>query len=170
MKIVCQHLYELAEVNALVGDIIEYSLVAVALIFDISYLHLQSEVLCNLPALNHCSVLATLCLVVFLHVDRLCYAIHTLDVVSRTEVCLLHLHRHQSPGECHHANVVSGICLHCHYIALLQVKVVDVMVVALSGVFELYLHKVGSLCVARNVSQPVECVQLFVRTVHSSVT
>ena len=35
-----QHLDELAKVDALVGDIVEYGLVAVALVLDIAYLHL----------------------------------------------------------------------------------------------------------------------------------
>lgn len=41
---ISKHLDELTEVNSLIGDIIEYSLVAITLILYVSDFHFQSEV------------------------------------------------------------------------------------------------------------------------------
>ena len=47
-------------------------------------------------------------------------------------------------------------------VAFLQVQLVHIMVVALTGVLELHFHKVCGIDVARHVSQPVVSVQLTV--------
>ncbi len=83
MECVGKHLDELTEVNALVGDVVEYRLVAVALILHVAYLHLQTEVFSYLTALYHCAVFAALRFVVLVDVHGLGYAIDALDVVSR---------------------------------------------------------------------------------------
>ena len=82
MEGVSQNLDELSEVNALVGDIVEYRLVAVALILHVAYLHLQSEVLCYLTALYHGAVFAAFCLIILVHVGWLRNAIDALYFVG----------------------------------------------------------------------------------------
>ena len=151
MKGLCQHLDELAEVYALVGDVVEYGLVAVALIFHVTYLHLEPQVFGYLSALYHGAVLAALCLAILVHVDGLGDAVDAAYVVCRLQVGLLQLQLYQSAGEGHHSDVVAGVCLYRHGVALLQFQVVHVVVVALAGVLELYFHQVGLLVVAGDV-------------------
>ena len=170
MEGVGEDLDELAEIHTLIGDVIENRLVAVALVFHVANLHLQSEVFGNLPALDHRVMLAGLSLLAFLDVDGLGDAIHTLDLVHRLEVRLLHLEFHQSAGERHHTDVMSGVRLHGNHIALLQVEVVHIVVISLSGVLELHLHEVGAFIVSRNVGKPVVGVQLSVLPSHGTAT
>ena len=86
-----QVLDELAEVHALVGNIVEDGLVAVALVFHVADFHLQSQSLGYLPAFNHGGVLPTLGLAVFVHVDFLGNAIDALNVVGTFQVGFLYL-------------------------------------------------------------------------------
>ena len=162
MEGVGKHLDELTEVDALVGDVVEYRLVAVALILYVANLHLQTEILGYLAALYHRAVFAALCFVVLVDVHGFGYAVDALDVVSRLEVGFLQLQLHQSAGERNGAYVVTRACLYRHDVALVQVDIVDVVVVTLARVLELHLHEVGVLVVARYVVQPVVGVQLHV--------
>ena len=86
-----EHLDELSEIHALVGDIIEYRLVAVALVFHVANLHLQSEILGYLSALYHRVVFPALGLAKLVHVGGTCNAVDASDVVGRLEVGLLDL-------------------------------------------------------------------------------
>ena len=164
----CQVFNQLAEVHALVGDIIEDGLLAVALIFHVANLHLQTQVLGNLTTLNHRLVLASLGLVIFVHVHLAGQAIHALNLLAALQVGLLHLQGHQSSCQCHHADVVTRAGLHGHDVAFLQWQVVHVVIVAFAGVLKLHLHQVGRLSVARHVGQPVVGVQLAVLSSHGS--
>lgn len=65
-----QHLYKLTEVYTLVGYVIEYRLVAVALIFDIAYLHLQMQILGYLAGADHSVDLAGLGLLKLLDIGQ----------------------------------------------------------------------------------------------------
>ena len=56
----CKVFDELAEIHAFVRNIVEYCLVAIALLLHVAYLHLQSESLGYLSALYHCGVFACL--------------------------------------------------------------------------------------------------------------
>ena len=162
-----QILDELTEVYALVGNIVEDGLVAVALIFYIAYLHLQSQILGYLATLNHRGMLPGLGFLVFLHVHLTRYAVDALDVVGTLQVGFLQLQIHQPSGQRHHADVMTRVGFYGHDVALLQIQFVDVMVVAFAGVLELHFHEVGSVHVARHVGQPVVGVQLTVLTAHS---
>ena len=157
-----KHLDELTEVDALVGDVVEYSLVAVALILHVANLHLQTEVLGYLSALNHGAVFAAFRLVVFVDVHGFSNAIYALYVVSRLEVGFLQLQLHQASGERNRTDVVTRTCLNRHDIALVQVDVVDVVVVTLARVLELHLHEVGGFCITRDVCQVIVRIQLFI--------
>ena len=163
----CQVLDELAEVHSLVGDIVEDGLVAVALILHVAYLHLQSQPLGYLPALNHRVVFACLGLMIFLHVHLSSVAIDAPDVVGRFQVGLLHLQLHEPSGERDDPNVVSGVCFHGHDVALAELQVVHIVVVTFACVLELHLHEVGRLVVSRHVGKVVVGIELTVLTTTS---
>ena len=151
---------ELAEVHALVGDVVEYGFLPVALILHVANLHVESEALGYLSALYHGLVLAGLCLPVLVHVYLPCQAVDALNVVGRFQVGLLHLQLYEAACQSDHADVVAGACLNGHYVALFQRQVVHVVVVSLPGVLELHLHEVGGVLVSWHVGQPVVGVKL----------
>ena len=165
-----QILDELAEVHTLVGDVVEDGLVAVSLILHVADFHLQSEVLGNLSALYHRAVLAPFGLLVFLHIRILGDSVDALDVVGTFQVCLFHLQFHQSPSECHHADVVSRTGFHGHPVAFFQVEFIVVVVIPFSRILELHFHKVGVVGIARHVVQPVVGVQLVVLPTAAAAT
>ena len=153
---------ELSEVYPFVGNVIEDSLVAIALIFHVADFHLQSQVFGNLPALNHGSMLSAFRLVVFIHVHLLGQSVHAFDIVGRFNVGLFQLQFHQSSSERNHAYVVPRTCLHGHDVAFFQVEVVHIVVITLSGVFKLHFHQVCRLIVSRHICQVVVGVQLLI--------
>ena len=148
---VSQHLDELSEVHSFVGDIVEDGLVAVALIFHVTNLHLQFQVFCNLAALNHGAVFAAFGFEILVHIHLFRMAIDAFDVVWRLDVHLFQLQFHKSARECHHSDVVSGAGLHGNDVAFLEVQVVDVVIITFARVLELHLHQVGVFCVSRDV-------------------
>ena len=158
----CQVLDELAEVHTLVGNIVEDGFVAVALIFHVADFHVQSQVLGNLPALYHGTVLTAFGFVIFLHVHGFGNTVDALDVVGRFQIGFFHLQLHQSSCQGHHTDIVSGVSLHRHNVTFLQIQVVHVVIIAFAGILKLNLHQVGALCIAGNVGQPVVGVQLVV--------
>ena len=166
MECVGQNLDQLAEIHTFVGYIIEDCLVAVALILHVTNLHLQSQVLCYLSALNHCGVLAPLSLAAFVQVGLARYTVYAPYLVGRLQIGFLYLHLHEPSRERHHTDVVSRISFYSHNVALLQVKTVHIVVVTLAGVLELHLNQVGAELVSRHVGQPVVCVQLAVLPSH----
>ena len=153
---------QLAEIHTLVSNIIEDGFVAVALILHITDFHVQPQVLCYLTALNHGTVLTSLGLVVFIHVNGFGNTVDALNVISRFQVGLFHLQAHQTAGQRHHADIVTGIGLNSHNVAFLQVQVVHIVVVTLAGILKLNLHQVGALGIARHIGQPVVGVQLVI--------
>ena len=90
---------KLSEVDTLVSDVIENRFIAVPLVFYVANLHLQSQSLGNLAALNHRGMLTTLGLLVFFHIYRACQAVDTTDIFSRFEICLLHLDGGQATSQ-----------------------------------------------------------------------
>ena len=169
MEGVSQNLDELSEVNALVSDVVEYGLVAVALILHVAYLHLQPEVFGYLTALYHCAVFAALCLIILVHICRLGDAIDALYLVWRLQIGFLHLQLYKASGQRHNTDVVSRVCFNSHGIAFLKVKVIDIVIVTLACVLELHLYEIGILLVARHVIQPVVGVELSVLPAASAV-
>ncbi len=153
---------ELAEVDALVGDIVEDGLLTIALILDVANLHLQSEALGYLAALDHGLVLTCLGFAELVHVGLAGEAVDALDIVSRLEVGLLYLEVDEATSERDNADVVTRAGLDGHDVAFLQGEVVDVVVVAFARVLELHLDEVGGLSIARHVGQPVVGVELSV--------
>ena len=162
MEGIGKNLDELAEVHTFVSDVIEDSLVAVSLIFYITYFHLQSEIFGNLAALDHGAVFTALSLLAFVKIHLLGDTVDTLDIILRLEVCLLNLEFYQSSGQCNHTDVVTRVSLYRHYIALLQVEVIYIVVISLTGILELYLHEVSTFSIAGYIGKPVVCVELSV--------
>ena len=166
----CKVFDQLAEVHTLVSNIVENSLVAVALIFHITNLHLQTEPQGYLTTLNHRGMLTALGLMILLHIHRTGNAVDTLDIVGTLEVSLLELQLHQSARQCNHTDVVSWVGFYSHDIAFLQFEVVHIMIIALTGMLELNLNQIGGIDITWNISQPVVGVQLFVLSPHCLMT
>ena len=91
MKRLGKHLDELTEVHTSVGNVIEDGLVAVALIFHISYLHFQSQVLGYLSTAYHGIVFQSLGLLVFFHVGRACLSVDAPYFLVTLQIGLFHL-------------------------------------------------------------------------------
>ena len=130
------------------------------MILHVADFHLQLQILGNLSRLDHRAVFAGFGLFVLLQVSRSRLAVDTAHLNALLQVGLLHLEQHQAAGQGDHADVVAGLCLNGHHVALLQVKVVVIAVKALARVLELYLDKVGGRQVARHIGQVVIRVEL----------
>ena len=163
----CQILDELTEVDTFISDVVENGLVAIALIFHITDLHVESQSLGDDTTLNHGRMLTGLCLTELLHINLAGYAVDTFDVVGRFEVGLLDLELYQTTCQRHHADIVTRTGLYGYDVAFLQGQVVDIMIVTLARMLELYLHQVGVFGITRDVSQPVISVQLSVLMTYS---
>ena len=57
---------------------------------------------------------------------------------------------------------MTRVSLYRHYIALLQVEVIHIVVISLTGILELYLHEVSTFSIAGYIGKPVVCVELSV--------
>ncbi len=93
-------------------------------------------------------------------------SVDALDVILRLEVCLLDLQFYQSSGNVPH-HVVTWVSLYRHDIALLQVEVVHIVIISLSGILKLHFHQVGAFSIAWHIGKPVVCVELSVLTSYS---
>ena len=162
-----KHLDQLTEIDTLVGDIVKYRLVAVALVFHVSYLHLQSEILSYLSALYHRPVFTAFSLSILVHIHGSCQSVDAFDVVSRLDVGFLYLFFYESSCQRDNADVVSWVSFYSHDIPFFQLELVGVVVVSLACVFELHFYEVGREGISRHVSQPVIGVELFVLSSHS---
>ena len=163
-----KHLDEFAEVDTCIGNIVEYGLVAVALVFDVANLHVELELLGNLAALNHGRHFASLRFVPFFDVDGTCLAVDTTDFGAGFQAGLLHLQGHKASGEGDCADVVTGIGFNGNDVALHEVEAVVVAIVAFAGVLELDFHEVGSLVIARNIAQVIIGIELLVAATASA--
>ena len=70
-------------------------------------------------------------------------------------VGLLHLHVYEIARQSNLSDVVARIALHSHHIALMQVELLVVQVIALSGVLELHLYIITFADILWHVAQPV---------------
>ncbi|OPZ53508.1 MAG: hypothetical protein BWY89_01723 [Bacteroidetes bacterium ADurb.BinA012] len=70
MKLLCKDLDQLPEINPLIGKVVEDGLCLVTLVLNITDLHIQTKIFCNLPRAKHGGNLKTLCLLPFLKVNR----------------------------------------------------------------------------------------------------
>ena len=155
-----QHLDELAEINSLVGDIIEDGLVAVALVFHITDFHFQTEVHGYLPRTNHGVGLTRLGLLESLKVGGLCLAEHAQDFGVGAQVGPAHLQLDELAGHGHLSDVVARVGFHGHHVAHVQVELGRVAVEPAARVLEVHLDDVEVVHVAGNVVEPVGAAQV----------
>ena len=150
-----QDLDELAEVDTLIGYVVEDGLVAVALILHVAYLHVEAQSESYLAALYHGLMLPALGLVELVDVHLAGLPVYLLQLCARLGVGLLELERHEaaSHGDC--ANVVSRISFHSHNVALGELQFIGVEEVTLARWLELHLHYVACCRVVGQVSEPV---------------
>ena len=163
VKGVGQHANQFAKVHTRIGNIVEYRLVAVALIFDVADFHVQLERFGNLSALDHRVVLSAACLLPFFEVCGARFSVDAFDLTGVFGLCLFHLQRHERSGEGNGADVVSGRGFYGHHVSFLEIKVIVVAEIAFARIFKLHFHQVGELVVAGDVAVVVEGVELMFR-------
>ncbi len=95
-----QDLDELAEIHTFISDIVQYRLVAVALVLHVAHLHLQAQVFGYLATLDHGGVFAALGLPSTYQDPPAWQCGRCADVILRLEVGFLDLQFHESSGEC----------------------------------------------------------------------
>ena len=103
-----EHFYELAEVDAFVGDIVEYGFVAVALVLHVSDFHVEVEVLGYFASPYHSVVLARLGFIVLVNVAGLGFAEHSFEFGALFHARFFHLQGYKLTGEGHLSYVMSG--------------------------------------------------------------
>ena len=156
-----QHLDELPEVDPVVGDVIEDGLVAVALILDIAYFHVQVEVFGYLAGPQHGGVFTGLGLAVFFEIIGLGLTVNTFEVgVIKFHAVLAHLQQDQTAGEGYDTDIVAGVALYGNDVALFETQVNGVFIVSLAGVLELHLDHFGVVVRLGNIRQPVIALEL----------
>ena len=139
-----EDLDQLAEVDALVGDVVEDRLDLVALVLDVADLHVEPHVGGDLPRGDHRLVLEGDGLLPAFDVVGLGLAVDLpVFAVVGVEARAAHLPRHQVARHRDDADVVSGRGLHGDDVADLQRQVVDVLVERAPRVLEAHLHDVG---------------------------
>ena len=151
----------MTEVNTFISDIIEDGLVAVALILDVTDLHLQAQVHGNLARADHGILLTGLGLLVAFHIRRFGLAEDAQYLSVFTQVHALHLVLDQTARESHTTDVVPGVGLDGHPVALLEGDVGAVAVESAARVLEEHLDNVklivghlGEPVGAREVASP----------------
>ncbi len=155
-----EDLDELAEIDALVGDVIEDGLDFVALVLDVADFHVEPHVGSNLTRENHRLVLQGDGLLPPLDVVGLGLAIDFLVLaVVRSEARAAHLPGHHVARERDDAYVVARRSLDRHDVALFEGKVVDVLVERTARILEPDLEDIGRHVVGI-LLQPIGLVQL----------
>ena len=149
-------LNQLPEIDTSVSNIVEDGFASVALVLHVTNLHLELHVLGNLSCPYHRFVLECMCLFGTLEVslgsetvDDAC--LEMLDV----DAAFAHLEDDELSDQRHFAYIVSGIAFHGHHLSFLEREVVDVAVVAFTGVLELNLHHIGLCNGFRQVGQVI---------------
>jgi len=162
------HFYELAEVDAFVGYVVEYGFVAVALVLHVSDFHVEVEVLGYFASPYHSVVLARLGFIVLVNVAGLGFAEHSFEFGALFHARFFHLQGYKLTGEGHLSYVMSGRSLYSHHVAYRQVQTYGVAEKSLAGVFELYFHQVAVGFASRHIGEPVEAMQLAPRSLTGS--
>ena len=155
-----QHLDEFAEVDTLVGNVVEDGFGSVALVLYVANFHVQHEVLSNLSGLEHGLLLKSFGLFPLLEVGGSGNAIDAFELVGVwVDVVFVHLEVDQTTEESDHADVVARRGLYGHHVARFEGYAGRVAVVGLAGVLELHLDEVGCVGWGGQVGQPVVGVQ-----------
>jgi len=139
-----EDLDQLAEIDALVGDVVEDGLDLVALILHVADLHVQSHVGGDLARGDHRFVLQGDGLLPFFDVVGLGLTVDlAVFAVEGVEARAAHLPRHEVARERHNADVVARRCLDGHDVAPFEGQLVDILVERAAGVLEAHLDDVG---------------------------
>lgn len=160
MECICQHFDELPEIDAAVGDVIEYGFATVALVFHIAYLHLQTEVFCNLAGAYHRVVFQSLGLFVFLNVYLARFSVYAFDFHIGFQARFLHLEQHQTSCQRDRTDIVSGGGFDSHHITFLKREFIGIEVETFPGVLELYLYHIRIVLRTRYAFQIIEGIEL----------
>lgn len=155
-----KHLYQLPEIDTVLGYIIEYRLISIALILYVAYLHIEAQILGDFAGLYHRIVLAGLGLLIFLYIIGLCLAIHSFQLGLMFRGMFAHLQRHQPPYQRYLAYVMTGRRLYGNDIAHLQLQVRRIAIVSLARILEAYLYQIALLLRLGQVGKPVGKVEL----------
>ena len=168
-----EHFDKLTEVDAFVGDVIEYGLVAVALILDVADFHVELQVGGYLTGAYHRVVFLGAGFLITLEVAGFCLAEHALDFLGLLGVAAtaavaarahaFHAALDKEADQGHHAYVVARRGLHCDHVAYLKGNVRGIFVITLAGVLEGDLDHVAVGISAGNVGEPVVAVELATR-------
>ena len=160
MEALGEDLDQLAEIDALVGDVVEDGLDLVALILDVADLHVEPHIGSDLTRSDHGFVLQGDSFLPALDVVGLGLAVNLFifAVVGR-EARAAHLTRHHVARKRDDADVVARRCLDGHDVALLEGQVVDVLVERTARILEAHLEDVGRH-VVRILCEPVRFVEL----------
>ncbi len=151
-----QYSDQLAKVYALIGDIVENGLIAIALILHISDLHIQIQIGRNLAGLDHRIVLSCLCFAVLIQIALFGYAVYLERLaVVRAVSMFAHLEFYQLTGQRHRPDVMARISLYGYYIPFVQFYLLAVEVVPFARILELYLHESAIFGQIGDVAQPV---------------
>ena len=134
-----KHLDELAEIHTFVGDIVENRLIAIALLLNVSNLHLKSQIDSDFARANHRVLFACLGLLIALHVSRLGLAEDAQYLGILAQVHTLHLVLDQTPGKTHATDIVTWIGLDSDPVTALERDVGAVAVEASTCVLEEHL-------------------------------
>ena len=139
-----EDLDQLAEVDALVGDVVEDRLDLVALILHVADFHVEPHVGGDLPCGDHRLVLEGDGLLPAFDVVGLGLAVDLAELaVEGVEARAAHLLGHHVARERYDADVVPGRRLDGHDVAALQVEAVDVAVERAARVLEAHLEDIG---------------------------
>ncbi len=151
---------ELPEVDALVGNVVENGFVAIALILNITNLHVELEVFGYAACAHHGVVLAGASLGIFVEVAWLCNTEDALELGGGFHTGASHLQLYELAGESDAADVVARSGFHCHHVAYREVDAGGVAVEALTGVFKYHLNERTLGHGAGNVGKPIVAVEL----------
>ena len=145
-KLLGEDLYQLAEIHAAVGYVIENSLSTVALEFHVADFHIKPHSRSYAACLYHSSLLASSGSHPFLDVGWASLSIYLLEFVRcRIYAAPLHLLDHQWTFERHEAQIVARCRLDHHLVALTHALTRLVLVIAFAGILKAHLEDVGIL-------------------------
>ena len=130
METLGKDLDQLAEIDTTLGNVVEDSLDLIALILNISDLHIKTHVGSNLTRLNHRVVLQRDGLLPTLNVVWLCLAVDLLVLaIEGGESRATNLLGHHIARKRDDTNVMTGRCLYGNDITTFEIKIVNVLIV-----------------------------------------
>ena len=139
-----EDLDQLAEIDPLVGDVVEDRLDFVALVLYVADLHVEPHLGCDLTRGDHCLVFEGNGLLPTLDVVGFGQAVDLLEfAVVGVESNAPHLLGYHVARQGDDADIVAGRCLHGDDVAPFERQVIDVLIVGTAGVFETDFENIG---------------------------